>query len=135
VEEHDRVRKKVLVIEDDPVQSRLLSVRLKAAGYQVAVACDGVQSVSAVRRERPDLILLDIGLPGGDGHVVFRRLKAIVHLSAIPIVAVSGRAMETDGQQMLAAGADDYFQKPVDLDRLMTRIHHLIGDEPLAAIA
>jgi two-component system KDP operon response regulator KdpE len=135
VEEGDRVRKKVLVIEDDPVHSRVLCVRLKAAGYQVAMACDGVQSVSAVRRERPDVILLDIGLPGGDGHLVLRRLKAIVHLSAIPIVAVSGRAIETDGAQMLAAGADDYFQKPVDLDRLMARIQYLIGDQPLAAIA
>ena len=129
------MRKTVLVIEDDPVQSRLLSVRLKAAGYHVAVACDGVQSVSAVRRERPDVILLDIGLPGGDGHLVLRRLKAIVHLSAIPIIAVSGRAMETDGERILAAGADDYFQKPVDLDRLIGRIHELIGDLPLAATA
>jgi len=127
------VRKTVLVIEDDPVQSRLLTVRLKAAGYHVAVACDGVQSVSAVRRERPDLILLDIGLPGGDGHLVLRRLKAIVHLSAIPIIAVSGRAVETDGERMLAAGADDYFQKPVDLERLISRMHALIGDLPLAA--
>jgi two-component system, OmpR family, KDP operon response regulator KdpE len=127
------VRKKVLVIEDDPVQARLLTVRLKAAGYNVAVACDGVQSVSAVRRERPDAILLDIGLPGGDGHVVLRRLKAIVHLSAIPIIAVSGRAAETDGERMLSAGADDYFQKPVDLDRLIGRLRELIGDVPLAA--
>jgi two-component system KDP operon response regulator KdpE len=127
------VRKKVLVIEDDPVQSRLLTVRLKAAGYNVAVACDGVQSVSAVRRERPDVILLDIGLPGGDGHLVLRRLKAIVHLSAIPIVAVSGRDAQTDGERILAAGADDYFQKPVELDRLVGRVRELIGDIPLAA--
>ena len=54
-----------MVIEDDPVQSRLLTVRLKAAGYHVAVACDGVQSVSAVRRERPDLILLGISCSAG----------------------------------------------------------------------
>jgi two-component system KDP operon response regulator KdpE len=121
------------VIEDDPVQSRLLTVRLKAAGYNVAVACDGVQSVSAVRRERPDVILLDIGLPGGDGHLVLRRLKAIVHLSAIPIVAVSGRDAQTDGERILAAGADDYFQKPVELDRLVGRVRELIGDIPLAA--
>ena len=127
------MRKTVLVIEDDPVQSRLLTVRLKAAGYHVAVACDGVQSVSAVRRERPDLILLDIGLPGGDGFLVLRRLKAIVHLSAIPIIAVSGRAAETDGERMLAAGADDYFQKPVDLERLIDRMRGLIGEVPVAA--
>jgi two-component system, OmpR family, KDP operon response regulator KdpE len=129
------VRKKVLVIEDDPVQVRLLTARLKAAGYDVAVACDGVQSVSAVRREQPDVILLDIGLPGGDGHVVLRRMKAIVHLSAIPIIAVSGRAVGTDSERMLAAGADDYFQKPVDLDRLLGRMRELIGDVPLAAVS
>jgi DNA-binding response OmpR family regulator len=126
------VRKKVLLIEDDPVQVRLLTIRLKAAGYDVAIASDGVQSVSAVRRERPDVILLDIGLPGGDGYVVLRRLKALVHISAIPIIAVSGRAAETDAERMLAAGADDYFQKPVDVDRLLARMRELLGDAPLA---
>ena len=126
------MKKKVLIVEDDPVQVRLLSVQLRGAGYNVAVACDGVQSVIAVRRERPDLILLDIGLPGGDGYLVLRRLKALVHLSAVPIVAVSGRAAETEGDKMLAAGADDYFQKPVDSARLIGRIRELLGEAPLA---
>ena len=129
------MRKKVLLIDDDPVLSRLFSVRLRGAGYDVAVACDGVQSISAVRRERPDVILLDIGLPGGDGYTVLKRLKAIVHVSAVPIIVVSGRAVETDGERMLAAGADDYFQKPVDLDRLAARMRELLGDIPLAATA
>jgi two-component system, OmpR family, KDP operon response regulator KdpE len=127
------VKKKVLIVEDDPVQVRLLSVQVRNAGYHVAVACDGVQSVIAVRRERPDLILLDIGLPGGDGYLVLRRLKALVHLSAVPIIAVSGRAAETEGDKMLAAGADDYFQKPVDAPRLLGRIRELLGEQPLAA--
>jgi two-component system KDP operon response regulator KdpE len=129
------VRRKVLLIDDDPVLARVFSVQLRGAGYDVAVACDGVQSVGAVRRERPDLILLDIGLPGGDGYTVLKRLKAIVHLSAIPIIAVSGRAAETDRDRMLAAGADDYFQKPVDLDRLAARMRELLGDVALAATA
>ena len=129
------MRKKVLLIDDDAVLSRLISVRLRGAGYDVAVACDGVQSISAVRRERPDVILLDIGLPGGDGYTVLKRLKAIVHVSAVPIIVVSGRAAETDAERMLAAGADDYFQKPVDLDRLAARMGELLGDIPLAATA
>jgi DNA-binding response OmpR family regulator len=132
VRSRNAVKKKVLIVEDDPVQVRLLSECLRRANYNVAVACDGVQSVIAVRRERPDLILLDIGLPGGDGYVVLRRLKALVHLSAVPIVAVSGRSAETDGEKMRAAGADDYFQKPVDLERLVGRIRDLLGEEPLA---
>jgi two-component system KDP operon response regulator KdpE len=128
------VSKKVLIIEDDAVQVRLLTVRLKAAGYAVAVACDAVQSVGAVRRERPDVVLLDIGLPGGDGYVVLRRLKALVHISAVPIIVVSGRAAETDRARMLDAGADDYFQKPVELDRLLERMSELLGgDVSLAA--
>ena len=127
--------RKVLIIEDDAVQVRLLTVRLKAAGYAVAVASDAVQSVGAVRRERPDIVLLDIGLPGGDGYVVLRRLKALVHISAVPIIAVSGRAAETDRDKMLDAGADDYFQKPVDGDRLVARMRELLGDMPLAATA
>ena len=125
--------KKVLIIEDDVVQVRLLTIRLKAAGYAVAVASDAVQSVGAVRRERPDLVLLDIGLPGGDGYVVLKRLKALVHISAVPIIAVSGRAASTDRDRMLAAGADDYFEKPVDVDRLLGRIRQLLGDLPMAA--
>ena len=129
------MRKKVLLIDDDAVLSRLFSVRLRGAGYDVAVACDGVQSISAVRRERPDVILLDIGLPGGDGYTVLKRLKAIVHVSAVPIIVVSGRAAETDAERMLAAGADDYFQKPVDLDCLAARMRELLGDIPLAATA
>jgi DNA-binding response OmpR family regulator len=129
------VTRKALIIEDDAVQVRLLTVRLKAAGYAVAVASDAVQSVGAVRRERPDIVLLDIGLPGGDGYVVLRRLKALVHISAVPIIAVSGRAAETDRDRMLDAGADDYFQKPVDLDRLTARMRELLGDIPLAATA
>ena len=129
------MRKKVLLIDDDPVLSRLFCVQLRGAGYDVAVACDGVQSISAVRRERPDVILLDIGLPGGDGYTVLKRLKAIVHVSGVPIIVVSGRAAETDAERMLAAGADDYFQKPVDLDRLAARMRELLGDIPLAATA
>jgi DNA-binding response OmpR family regulator len=125
--------KKVLIIEDDAVQVRLLTIRLKAAGYAVAVASDAVQSVGAVRRERPDIVLLDIGLPGGDGYVVLKRLKALVHISAVPIIAVSGRAAATDRDRMLAAGADDYFEKPVDVDRLLARIRQLLGDLPMAA--
>ena len=126
---------KVLIIEDDAVQIRLLTVRLKAAGYAVAVASDAVQSVGAVRRERPDIVLLDIGLPGGDGYLVLKRLKALVHISAVPIIAVSGRAAETERQRMLDAGADDYFQKPIDGDRLVARMRELLGDIPLAATA
>ena len=129
------VNKKVLIIEDDAVQVRLLTVRLKAAGFDVAVASDAVQSVGAVRRERPDIVLLDIGLPGGDGYVVLKRLKALVHISAVPIIAVSGRTADTERERMLAAGADHYFEKPVNVDRLTARMRELLGGDSLAATA
>lgn len=138
IEETERIEvrvKKVLIIEDDAVQVRLLTIRLKAAGYVVAVASDAVQSVGAVRRERPDIVLLDIGLPGGDGYVVLKRLKALVHISAVPIIAVSGRAAETDRDRMLNAGADDYFEKPVEIDRLLGRMRELLGGDLAIAAA
>jgi len=122
------LRKKVLVVEDEPVQIQILTSRLKASGFDVVVARDGVQSVSMARKENPDLVLLDIGLPGGDGYTVLHRLKSLGNSLMLPIIAVSGRSAETDRAKMLAAGADDYFQKPVQLDPLIARIRELLGE-------
>jgi two-component system KDP operon response regulator KdpE len=119
--------RKVLVVEDEPVQLKVLTSSLAAEGFDVVVARDGVQAVSTVRREQPHLVLLDIGLPGGDGYVVIKRLKAMSQHVSLPIIAVSARAAETDRDKMMEVGADDYFQKPVDLQVLVDRIKELLG--------
>lgn len=120
-------RLKVLVVEDEPVQLKILTAGLAAEGFDVVVARDGVQAVGMVRKEQPALVLLDIGLPGGDGYVVLQRLKNLSQSSILPVIAVSARAAETERDKMLSMGADDYFQKPVSLPGLVARINELLA--------
>lgn len=115
-------RPKILIVEDDPVQIQILVTRLGAEGFDVAVAKDGVQGVGMVRREQPSLILLDIGLPGGDGYLVIRRLKSLAPAARLPVLVVSARPAEQERDKMIAAGAADYFQKPLDYPTLFGRI-------------
>ncbi len=120
-------RLKVLIVEDEPVQLKILTAGLSAEGFDVVVARDGVQAVGIVRKEQPGLVLLDIGLPGGDGYVVLRRLKSMSPHSVLPVIAVSARPAETERDKMLSMGADDYFQKPVSLPVLVARINELVS--------
>jgi DNA-binding response OmpR family regulator len=114
--------KKILVIDDDRDIVRGISLRLKAKGYQICCAPDGVAAVSMARKEKPDLILLDIGLPGGDGFVVMERLKSLYDLVLTPVIVISGMDPETTMQRALDAGARAYFLKPFDNDKLMAAI-------------
>jgi DNA-binding response OmpR family regulator len=125
-EERTVPRRKLLVVEDEPVQLKILTAGLAAEGFDVVVARDGVQAVGMVRKEQPNLVLLDIGLPGGDGYVVLQRLKALAASSVLPIIAVSARSADTDRAKMLSLGADDYFQKPVNIPGLIGRIKELL---------
>src|SRR5256885_10687384 len=84
-------RQKVLVIEDDAVARGDLQARLEANGYVVARAADAASALTVVNRERPDLILLDLGLPAGDGYLVLERLRKIEALAAIPVLVITGR--------------------------------------------
>lgn len=124
---HRVARLKVLVVEDEPVQLKILTAGLAAEGFDVVVARDGVQAVGMVRKEQPSLVLLDIGLPGGDGYVVLQRLKSLSPHSILPVIAVSARSAETEREKMLSMGADDYFQKPVSLPGLVARINELLA--------
>ena len=121
-------KKKLLIVEDDSVQLQLLAAKLRTVGYDVVVARDGVQSISLVRQQQPNLILLDIGLPAGDGYVVLQRLKSLA--LSLPVIALSSRPAETERAKMLAAGADDYFEKPLEYQRLTKRIKALLGELP-----
>jgi two-component system sensor histidine kinase ChiS len=128
-------RPKILIVEDDPVQIQILQTRLGTEGFDVAVAKDGVQGVGMVRREKPSLILLDIGLPGGDGYLVIKRLKALTPAAKLPVIVVSARPAEQERDRMIAAGAEDYFQKPLDYPALFARIHALLGQAAAAEAA
>jgi DNA-binding response OmpR family regulator len=120
--------KKILIVEDDADVRLGLNARLRASGYETAFAADAMAAIGVARRELPDLILLDIGLPAGDGFVVMERLRGNAHLSCIPIVVVSARPAQAYADRALKAGASAFLQKPVDNDRLLRTIREVLGE-------
>lgn len=116
--------KTILIVDDDKDFALGLMVRLKANGYKTAIAYDAALAATIARREKPDLIILDLGLPGGDGILVLDRLRNNMQLS-IPVVVLSARDVSTNKQRALKAGALAYFQKPADNDELLSWIEEL----------
>jgi two-component system, cell cycle response regulator DivK len=112
----------ILYVEDNEDNVYMLVRRLRRHGFEVTVARDGAQGIEAARRERPDLVLMDLSLPVLDGWEATRRLKGAAETRAIPVVALSAHAMAGDRERALEAGCDDYDTKPVDLDRLLGKI-------------
>jgi two-component system KDP operon response regulator KdpE len=117
---------KILIIEDDQDMRRGLNVRLRASEYETAFASDAVMALSIVKKEAPDLILLDLGLPGGDGFVVLDRMRNIGLLASTPVIVVSARDPKTNEKRALDAGAEAFFQKPVDNEKLMKAIQRAL---------
>ena len=121
---------KILIVDDDQDLRRGLNIRLRANGYDTAFAQDAIAAISEARKVHPDLIILDIGLPGGDGFVVMDRLKDIASLACIPVIVLSARDPEGNKQRAMEAGADAYFQKPADNEQLLTAIRKALGIDP-----
>ena len=119
---------KVLIVDDDQDIRQLLNVRLRRQGYETAFATDAITAVSVARREAPDVIVLDLGLPGGEGYVVMERLRALASVGAVPVVVVSGRDAATNRERSLLAGADAFVPKPIDMDALTTAIRDALGE-------
>jgi len=117
---------KILVIEDDHDIRRGLNVRLRASDYETVFASDAVMALSIAKKEAPDLILLDLGLPGGDGFVVLERMRNIASLAFTPVIVVSARDPKTNEKRALDAGAEAFLQKPVDNDKLMKAIQRAL---------
>ena len=105
---------RILVVDDNPVNSKLAGLLLAAAGYGVLTAEDAGAALTQILAQRPDLILMDLQLPGVDGLTLTRRLKADPQLRDIPIIALTALAKQEDEQQALAAGCDGYIAKPID---------------------
>jgi CheY-like chemotaxis protein len=118
---------RILYVEDNDDNVYMLKNRLERRGHAVLVARDGRAGVEAARAERPDLILLDLGLPVLDGWQAARLLKGDERTRAIPVIALSAHAMAGDRAQALEAGCDDYDTKPVDFPRLLARIEALLA--------
>lgn len=114
---------RVLLVEDNEMNRDMLSRRLSRKGFEVSVALDGAEAVQAAAAVSPALILMDMSLPVMDGWEATRRLKADAATAAIPVIGLTAHAMEGDRQKCLAAGCDDYDTKPVDLPRLLDKMH------------
>ena len=124
--------KKILIVEDDADVRLGYQVLLKAHHYDTFFAPDSVAAVSEARKHQPDLILLDLGLPAGDGFVVLERFRAIAALALIPVIVVSGRDLHGNKERALKAGAKAFLQKPWNDDELLALIGQQLGQPDLA---
>jgi CheY-like chemotaxis protein len=124
---------RILIVDDNATNLKLVAYLMKAKGYQVDTALDAEAAIEAIRASCPDLILMDIQLPGIDGLELTRRLKAAPATCSIVIVAVTAYAMKGDQDKALAAGCDDYISKPIDTRKLPETIaRHLAKREALS---
>jgi DNA-binding response OmpR family regulator len=116
-------RRRILVVEDEPVINQTVSDRLTAEGYDVVRAWDGPGAVAAFASDAPDLVVLDVMLPGFDGHEVCRRIQAV---RPVPVLMLTARTDESDILVGLGVGADDYLTKPFRMRELVARIAALL---------
>jgi DNA-binding response OmpR family regulator len=120
--------KKILIVDDDPAVLRGMHLRLKANQYDTFLATDAITSISEARKCAPDLIILDLGLPAGDGFVVMERLKAVPSLAVIPIIVVSARELHGNKERALNAGARAFLQKPANNAELLAVVREALGE-------
>lgn len=113
---------KIVLVEDDVQIARIVQIKLKNKGYEVAHAADGGAGLDLIRQERPDLVLLDVMMPVMDGYTVLRSLKADPALATIPIIMLSAKGQERDILQGLEGGAVDYVVKPFSPSELVARV-------------
>ena len=123
--------KKILIVDDNPYVRRGMCVRLTANGYDTFFAGDAIAAIAEARKHQPDLIILDLGLPAGDGFVVMQWLKAIPALDQIPIIVISARDVRENGPRVLKAGAKAYLQKPVNTSEFLAAIRLALGEPAL----
>jgi CheY-like chemotaxis protein len=117
---------KILIVEDNEMNRDMLSRRLIRRGYEVVMAVNGEEGITAAKAEYPDLILMDMSLPVIDGWEATRRLKAEPNTRRIPVIGLTAHAMAGDREKVIDAGCDDYDTKPVELARLLHKIEALL---------
>lgn len=119
--------KSILVVEDQEDNRRILRDLLSSRGYDIIEVTDGLAGVEAAKREKPDLILMDIQLPGIDGYEATRRIRSEPDLAGVTIIAVTSYALSGDEQKALEAGCDDYVAKPFSPRKLLAKIEHYLS--------
>jgi DNA-binding response OmpR family regulator len=120
-------RKKIIIVDDDRETREMLKMALELEGYEVSQAANGLRLISTLHVDRPDLILLDVMMSWIDGFELCRAVKKNDEFRDIPVIFISAKKTANDIRTGLAAGASDYFSKPIDMERLLARITQLIG--------
>jgi DNA-binding response OmpR family regulator len=126
-------RKKILIVEDDSDLLLGLQLRLSANDYEVIPAGNGMAGIAQMRKHKPDLMILDLGLPAGDGFSVLERIKINESLASMPVIVFSGRDRVGNQDRALKAGASGFLQKPVANDTLLTAIRLILKEAYAAA--
>ncbi len=126
-------RTKIMIVDDDPELRMALKLRLRANHYDTVSACDGYSAIALAQKEHPNLILLDLGLPAGDGYVVLKRLQDSDTLSDIPVIVLTARDPQANEDRSLEAGAAAFFQKPADNHELLQVIQATLRNSSAAA--
>jgi CheY-like chemotaxis protein len=121
---------KILIIEDTENNRVLLTRRLKPRGYDIITAEDAEKGLLLVEVEWPDLVLMDVGLPGMNGWDATRQLKSNPATKHVPVIALTAHAMDGDREKAIAAGCDEYEIKPIDFSRLFEKIDRLLARRP-----
>jgi len=120
---------KILLVEDEKVLIETVTLRLQANGYEVISASDGFEGLEKAKKEKPDLIILDLMLPKMDGYKVCGLLKADTRYNKIPIIMFTARAQESDKKMGKEVGADAYITKPFEPQALLEKIHQLLKEQ------
>lgn len=124
--------RRILIIEDNETNLQLMVYLLQEYGYLTMTATNGLAGLAAISRERPDLVLCDVHMPGLNGYEIAQRVKADAELRKIPIMAVSALAMVGDREKGLAAGFDSYISKPIDPKSFIKQVEEILGKETSA---
>jgi two-component system cell cycle response regulator DivK len=124
------MKARILCVEDNPQNMRLVRKILMTAGYEVLEAIDGASGIEMAERERPNLVLMDVNLPDIDGLEATARLKGQQRLAHIPIIALTANAMHGDRERCLQAGCNGYVPKPITKNELLNTVAHFLVTPP-----
>ncbi len=118
---------RILVVDDEPDIVRSVCMRLTAAGYETLSAMDSLQATNLAIKERPDLVILDIGMPAGGGHVVVERLRENANTFATPVIYLTARTTAADYQKAREGGVEKYLTKPFDSGELLAAVEEVLS--------
>jgi DNA-binding response OmpR family regulator len=125
-------KKKILIVDDERDIVKALTIRLQTSGYEVVYAFDGAQGVFMAHKENPDLVILDIRMPAGDGFSVAKQLGESTHTFSIPIIFLTGSPERNSEQRAQELGARFYIKKPYDPEELLDAVKRALETDPLA---